>query len=196
LLIAVVVVSGIGVVVAGLFGSSGSPYACAAQLQPDTAATVKDPIVTPLLGFNHVPTGSRIEYASCPPASGPHYSQAGVAPVRPAYYGPDSGLGPGNWVHNLEHGFVVALYRCKDGTCPPETDLEALRSFVAEGPVTQSSTACGYRSKVLAVRFDDMATPFAMVAWTRVLLMDSFDKSTALDFARQWIDVTEREQSC
>jgi hypothetical protein len=190
------VVGAIGVVVAGLFGSSGSAYTCATELQPVAGATIADPIVTPAQGFNHVPTGSKIEFASCPPASGPHYSQAGIAPLRPAYYGPDAGVGPGSWVHNLEHGFVVALYRCQGGTCPSETDLQALRAFVAEGPVTQASTACGYRSKVLAVRFDDMATPFAMVAWQRVLLLDTFDKSVAVEFARKWIDVTAREQSC
>jgi hypothetical protein len=189
-------VGGIGVVVAGLFGSSGSPYSCDALLQPVAGATIKDPIVTPLGGFDHVQTGSKIEYPTCPPASGPHYSQAGIAPLRPAYYGPDAGVGPGNWVHNLEHGFAVALYRCTGGRCPSEADLEALRAFVAEGPSTQLATACGYRSKVLAVRFDDMATPFAMVAWQRVLLLDTFDKSGALEFARQWIDVTAREQSC
>lgn len=196
LLAIAVVVGGVGVVVAGLFGGGASPYSCDSQLQPVAGATVDNPIVTPQQGFNHVPAGTRIEYASCPPASGPHYSQAGVAPLPPRFYEPDSGLGPGSWVHNLEHGFVVALYRCPGGTCPPEADLEALRAFVSEGPVTQSSTACGYRSKVLAVRFDDMATPFALVAWQRVLLLDTFDESTALDFARTWIDKTAREQNC
>ena len=195
-LVVAVVVAGIGIVVAGLFGSSGAAYSCDSQLQPVTGSTVDNPIVTPQQGFTHVASGTKIEYASCPPASGPHYSQAGVAPVPPRFYAADAGVGPGSWVHNLEHGFVVALYRCPGGTCPPDSDLEALRAFVRDGPVTPSSTACGYRSKVLAVRFDEMATPFALVAWQRVLLLDTFDENTALDFARTWIDKTAREQAC
>lgn len=191
-----VVVGGIGVVVAGLFSSSGSPYSCDALLQPVAGSTAANPVITPQQGFQHVPSGSKVEYSSCPPASGPHYSQAGVAPLAPRFYEPDAGLGPGSWVHNLEHGFVVALYRCVDGTCPSDADLAAMRAFVREGPVTASSTACGYRSKVLAVRFDDMATPFALVAWDRVLLLDSFVENDALDFARTWIDKTAREQGC
>ena len=46
------------------------------------------------------------------------------------------------------------------------------------------------------MRFDDMATPFALVAWDRVLLLDSFVEADALSFARTWIDTTAREQSC
>jgi hypothetical protein len=193
---AVVVIAGIGVVVGGLFAGSGSAYSCGSELQPVAGLSVANPIVTPQQGFNHVPAGTKIDYASCPPASGPHYSQVGVAPVPPRFYEPDAAIGPGSWVHNLEHGYAVALYRCTDGTCPSDADLQALRAFVQEGPVTASSTACGYRSKVLAVRFDDMATPYALVAWQRVLLLESFDKATALDFARTWIDKTAREQGC
>lgn len=196
LLAVAVVLGGIGVVVAGLFGGSGAAYSCDSQLQPVAGASIDSPIVTPQQGFNHVPAGTKVEYAACPPASGPHYSQAGIAPVPPRFYEPDAGVGPGSWVHNLEHGFVVALYRCADGTCPSDSDLAAMRAFVREGPVTASSTACGYRSKVLAVRFDDMATPFALVSWQRVLLLDTFVEADAISFARTWIDKTAREQGC
>lgn len=191
-----IVIGGVGVVIAGLFGSAAAPYTCDSQLQPVAGSGVDSPIVTPQQGFDHVPAGTKIDYASCPPASGPHYSQAGVAPLPPRFYEPNAGVGPGNWVHNLEHGFVVALYRCTNGTCPSDTDLAALRAFVREGPVTASSTACGYQSKVLAVRFDDMATPYALVSWQRVVLLDAFDEQAAIAYARTAIDATAREQSC
>ena len=196
LLAGAVLLGGISVVVAGLLGNGGSAYACGSRLQPVAGASIDNPIVTPQQGFNHVPTGSKVEYASCPPASGPHYSQAGVAPLPPRFYEADAGVAPGSWIHNLEHGFVVVLYRCVDGGCPSDPDLAAMRAFVREGPVTATSTACGYRSKVLGVRFDDMATPFALVAWQRVLLLDAFSENDALDFARTWIDKTAREQGC
>jgi hypothetical protein len=191
-LIALVVVAGIAVVGVGLFSSSASPYECGSLLQPVAGATVENPIVTADEGRNHVQTGSTARYASCPPASGPHYNEGGgVAPLRPAFYEPGARVGPGNWVHNLEHGYVIALYRCEDGQCPFDDVLSDLRQFIVNGPSTETATRCGYQSKVLAVRFDDMATPFALVAWDHVLPLDAFDPSVALEFARRWIEQPE-----
>ncbi len=182
-LVGALVVLAVGVVSFALFSGGGSnrtKYECAEQMQPDPSATVANPIVTPDFGNSHQAAGSTVELALCPPASGPHYQvTSGVAPARPAFYGPDAGIGPGSWVHNLEHGFVVALYRCVDDVCPSEDDLSRLRQFVLQGPSTASSTRCGYQSKVLAARFDSMATPFALMSWRRVLLLDSFDPAVA-----------------
>ena len=190
-LIALVVVAGIAVVGFGLFSSSGSPYACASELQPQAGATAENPIVVPDEGRNHVAVGTAIDYASCPPSSGRHYSSSGIAPVPPGFYDAGARLGPGNWVHNLEHGYVIALYRCEGGQCPSEDVLSSLRQFVLNGPSTEVATRCGYQSKVLAARFDDMATPFALVAWDHVLLLDSFDPAVALQFAQRWIEQPE-----
>jgi hypothetical protein len=195
-LIALVVVAAIGVLGVSLFSSSASPYSCASQLQPQASATVENPIVVANEGNAHREPGSATEYTSCPPASGPHYSAGGIAPVAPAFYDAGARIGPGNWVHNLEHGFVVALYRCPDGQCPSNDVLAELREFVFNGPSTEGSARCNYRSKVLAARFDDMAAPFALVAWDRVLLLDSFDAEIGIDFARRWIDVTGPEDQC
>ena len=54
----------------------------------------------------HVPDGSPINYASYPPASGPHYP----APASWGTY--DSPLEEGRFVHNLEHGGIAILYKC------------------------------------------------------------------------------------
>lgn len=171
-------------------GASRPNYECGTILPQQAGATVDSPIVTPSYGGAHQAPGSRLEYASCPPASGPHYQQSGVAPARPAAYGPDSNIGPGSWVHNLEHGFVVALYRCVDDVCPSDDVLSDLRRFVLQGPSSAGVVNCGYPSKVLAARFDDMSTPFALVSWERVLLLDSFDPDVALQFARRWIEAS------
>jgi hypothetical protein len=191
-LVALLVVGAIVVLGVALIGAPASPYACASQLQPQANATVENPIVTPDEGQGHVRLGTTTEYASCPPASGPHYIESGgVAPLRPAFYDPGARIGPGNWVHNLEHGFVVALYRCTDGQCPSNDVLSEFREFVLNGPPTERATACGYQSKVLAARFDDMATPFALVAWDHVLLLDAFDSAVGVDFARRWLEQPE-----
>ena len=56
-------------------------------------------------GWAHVPEGSAIAYVHNPPASGPHY------PVWLRYEEFTSAQARGYWVHNLEHGAIVMLYR-------------------------------------------------------------------------------------
>jgi hypothetical protein len=60
----------------------------------------------------HHEQGKALEWNSNPPATGPHYNV--WAPWARAY---DQPVPRGNWVHNLEHGGVVLLYRCPCG-CP------------------------------------------------------------------------------
>jgi hypothetical protein len=136
-------------------GSQRPNYECRELLAQQPNATVENPIVTPDYGAAHQTTGSKLEYVTCPPASGPHYNQGGFAPARPGFYGPDSNIGPGSWIHNLEHGFAVALYRCVDGVCPSEEVLDELRRYVQQGPSSPGASRCNYPSKVLAARFDD-----------------------------------------
>lgn len=174
-------------------GPSAREYSCDELLGSPADASAADGFATRSLGDGHVAPGTRISYGFCPPTSGQHYSAAGRGPLRPGFYDADDAAGPGGWVHNLEHGYVVALYRCPDGACPSADDLASLRTFVASGPPTQSAAACGYRSKVLAARFDEMSTPFALLAWDRALLLDGFDVTVALDFASRWIEATGPE---
>jgi hypothetical protein len=173
--------------------TTAATYTCDELLRTPSDATASDGFGTESLGQQHVAAGTKIRYGFCPPTSGGHFNAAGLGPLRPGFYGPDDAGGPGGWVHNLEHGYVVGLYRCEDGTCPSDTELAALRAFVANGPPTRSAAACGYRSKVLVARFDDIATPFALLAWDRALLLDTFDTQNASDFASRFIDSTGPE---
>jgi hypothetical protein len=48
--------------------------------------------------------------------------------------------------------------------------------------------------QALVGRFDEMATEFAVLAWRRALLLDTFDLAKAITFAQQWTDApTARE---
>jgi hypothetical protein len=47
--------------------------------------------------------------------------------------------------------------------------------------------------QALVARFDEMWTPFAVLAWNRALLLDTFDLEQASAFAQQWTDVTAPE---
>lgn len=170
--------------------ATAADYSCESvrpeAAQPEGAATPND-------GAQHVAVGTRISYPTCPPTSGDHYSARGAGPLPPAFYGPDAEVGPGGWVHNLEHGFVVALYRCEPEGCPPADGLSALRDLVPQGPSSPGAQACGYPSKVVVARFDDMSTPFAVLAWDRAMILDSTDASAAESFAARWIEATAPE---
>jgi hypothetical protein len=145
------------------------------------------------LGRSHVSMQTSVQYAFCPPTSGEHFNVTGQAPLRRAFYGPDAGLRPGNWIHNLEHGYVVFAYR----DTPDQATLDQIRQAMDNAPAGPLSAACQVPNKVIAVRFDDMSTPFAVLAWDRALLMDQWDSEQAMKFAAQWQDSPQApEQIC
>ena len=151
--------------------------------------TAKLGFTTTDLGRGHVPGGT-VNYAFCPPTSGDHYNIAGQAPMQPAVYGPASEKYPQYWIHNLEHGYVITAYRCPSGVlgqgdCITQADMDNIQSWYDNAPDPTGSTCA---KKVLALRLDSMDTRFALIAWDRVLLTDTFDVQTATTFAQQWID--------
>ena len=78
--------------------------------------------------------------------------------MQPAVYGPATEKYPQYWVHNLEHGYVVAAYRCPSGTpgqgdCISQQDLDNIQTWFDNAPAPTKSTCA---TKVLAVRFDTM----------------------------------------
>jgi hypothetical protein len=135
------------------------------------------------MGQTHVSESTSVKYAYCPPASGQHFNVAGKAPLPRRFYAPTDTVRPGNWIHNLEHGYVVLLYQGE----PDAATQAAIAKIVDEAPGTAFTTQqCGLPNKVLAVRFDDMSTPFAAVSWDRALLLDTFDAEALATFAAQW----------
>jgi hypothetical protein len=163
--------------------ATAKSYACGEILQPPSSVPPEG-IDVPDMGHNHVAVGTKITYATCPPTSGQHYSAPGAGPIRPGFYGPDSKAEPGGWVHNLEHGYIVVLYRGDIGAA----DLAAVQRFVDLSPATAIATACGYRAKIVVARFDDMATPFSVLAWDRLLPLRTWDQGQALAFAQRWVE--------
>jgi hypothetical protein len=173
--------------------ASPSPASSPADDAAPSPEPTPAPEPTPRLGFTtanlgrlHVSHPQTVTYGFCPPTSGDHHSALNVGPIRPGFYPATEERLPGGWVHNLEHGYVVALYRCENGQCPSDAELQQLRRFTEEAPASRVNPAC--TNKVIAARFDGMDTRYAMVAWGRALLMDEFDLDTALTFAEQWID--------
>jgi hypothetical protein len=61
---------------------------------------------------DHVPVDTPVDYTTAPPAFGPHWNQAGVAPAPFArkFYTADDRPALEALVHNLEHGYSILWY--------------------------------------------------------------------------------------
>jgi hypothetical protein len=143
-----------------------------------------------VLGRDHIPGNQGVRYAFCPPTSGDHVNAQGRGPIEPRVYPPNDAKTPAGWIHNLEHGYVMALYRCPGGAvgaegCPTADEMAQLQAYFDQA---QKPTVSTCTTKVLVGRFDQMSTRFAVVAWGRSLLMDTFDLQSALTFAQQWME--------
>ena len=132
----------------------------------------------PIEGENHVPEPQRITYQHLPPSSGNHWFcwAAWKLPANP--------LPPERFIHNLEHGAVVLLYRCPapdggfpdgafavDGGGPCPAEAAQLASFVAQAPVDPTLS----RSRYLISPQEKLPTKFAAVAWGWTLERDVLD---------------------
>ena len=168
----------------------GPSYICTTELeapavQQDTAGLG---FATSDMGNTHVPFGSSITYATCPPTSGNHYFPDQRVPIPARAYPANEERPPGGWVHNLEHGWVALLYRCPGGEiggpdCVTAAEMATIQEWFAGQP---DIGTCG--KQALAARFDSMSTKFALVAWDRALLVDTVDLAQAETFAEQWTD--------
>jgi hypothetical protein len=119
----------------------------------------------PVRSAQHV--SGPVAYPDNPPVGGPHsacWGPWGVqeVPVRVE-----------RWVHNLEHGGVVLLYRCEGGC---EAELQQLRAFVSAHPRT------------VLTAYDALPARFAAVSWGFRLLSDCLDLGALESFYAEHYD--------
>jgi Protein of unknown function (DUF3105) len=138
----------------------------------------------PLLPSPHVPVGSDVVYNSNPPASGPHYPiwaafQEFAAPVPRPYY-----------VHDLEHGAIVLLYKCDaSGATSPTCDeiQQALRetmSSLPDDPVcTAQNGPAGPARRTVMSPDPQLDVAIAAVAWGWVYKASCIDLASLKKFA-------------
>jgi hypothetical protein len=139
----------------------------------------------PLLPSPHVPAGSDVVYNSNPPASGPHYPiwaafQEFATPIPRPYY-----------VHDLEHGAVVLLYKCDAGATKSPTCNEiqvALRETMTslpEDPVcTAQNGPAGPALRMVMAPDPDLDVAVAAVAWGWTYKANCVDVASLKKFAR------------
>jgi hypothetical protein len=200
----VVLIGAVGAFV--LIGASQPAYACTTVWDPDPTpspapgATARLGYVQPDQGRSH---GAQIGqvYTLCPPASGTHINIQGRGPIRPGLYAPDdqSVAIPQGWIHNLEHGALVVLYRCDGSTDACDDAGQArFRAFYSSFPV---SPVCGLQPGAVGpviARFDTMDWAYAALVWGRVLPLDTWDENLMVRFWQTEGERTnpERQPGC
>jgi hypothetical protein len=140
------------------------------------------------MGNSHVSRGEKVTYTYCAPASGDHYNVAGAGPIVARVYGPTDNVIPQGWIHNLEHGGLVILYKTTSEGATPDGQAR-LKAFEAAFPPVSS---CG---PVIAP-FDQMSSPFQAILWGRVLPLETFDEAKITAFWNQWGGRTNLEKLC
>lgn len=201
-IVAVVVVAAVALIGGFVFVSaSRAAFTCATIWSPaptaSPAAGASNPpgYTQPDMGNRHVPYGTVVTYQYCAPASGPHYNQSGTGPIAPRVYGPDDTVIPQGWVHNLEHGALVLLYKGTSEGATPAGQL-ALKAFYDAFP---NSPVCNFERGTVGpviARFDKMETDYSAIVWGRVLPMTTLDLTEILDFYATWGEKTNPEQQC
>jgi uncharacterized protein DUF3105 len=129
----------------------------------------------PMEGQNHVDEGSVIVYESRPPSSGPHY------PVTAPYGVSEQPIAAGYWVHDLEHGGIVALWNCPQGC--PDVVAQIKDAFVKLPRSRQFN-----RVKLVGTPYTDMPSKIAFVAWGKIQELDEFDYDQLLRFYNAYVD--------
>ncbi len=197
-LVGAIAIVGVGLVGYMVFSSStASAYSCDSllqapeiQLSPPLSGETEDRLGFPVGDEGATHTNGSTSYLFCPPTSGEH---RGGGALQRDFYGPDSIQVPNNWVHNLEHGYAIIAYRGE-----PEQDvLDQVRDAMDAPAPTEVAQACGLPNKVIALRFDDISEPFAILAWRQAYLMDAFDPELATTIAEQFQDQPQApERAC
>jgi len=110
-------------------------------------------VAVPNEGWLHVPEGFAVTYASNPPASGPHY------PVWLRWQEYAEPQARGYWVHNLEHGGIVFLYR-------PDAPGNVIAEHTAAYRALPSDALCGHKRALL--------TPDPQLPWAAAVVAANF----------------------
>jgi hypothetical protein len=201
-LVVVAALAGVALIAAFVFYSAARPaFACstiwtpAPTASPAAGATPALGYVQPDQGHTHVGVGDVVTYTYCAPASGNHINKPPSGPIPARVYGPSDTVIPQGWIHNLEHGGIVILYKgdSPGATAEGQAQLRAFYDTFPNSPVCNIPK--GSIGPVIA-RFDQMSTPFQAIVWDRVLPLQTFDQETILAFWQQWGEKTNPEQQC
>jgi hypothetical protein len=125
-------------------------------------------------GAKHTDIGTLIPYKNSPPSSGTHFPQW----LKYGVYAQP--IPPGYWIHNLEHGAVVVLFKC-DTNCQ-DIGAQVLKVYQTMRPSKYGEV------KMIGIPYNDMPRNFTVVAWGRVDDFDTLDAERIQNFYEAFVD--------
>jgi len=139
----------------------------------------------PNQGQQHVgKTEAHIAYNSRPPTSGPHWNEAGEAPVGWGIYEtqiPDEGQ-----IHNLEHGGIIISYSCPGGAVGCPDLVSQLKDFYARYTGANKLPLFPNSTKLVVAPYEGLQNKIALTAWNRIDQFDDFDEDRIVRFIDAW----------
>ena len=125
-------------------------------------------------GQQHISEGTPGKYGHYPPTSGPHWPRVAAWGMH------DEEVPPEIWVHNLEHGGIVILYRCEI-PCP-----DLIRQL-SEAFQTFPKSKYGHVNLLITL-YSKLQGRLAILAWTWIDEMLAFDRERLLRFYQAHVD--------
>ena len=138
-------------------------------------------------GRTHVDPSTTPTYKFYPPASGPHYSAQGIAPVTWQTIANSSApLVEGQYIHNLEHGGIAILYNCPTGT-----DCTALQNALENYVKNLAPIEPTYNEvKVVLTPYSKgMTKKVALLAWDYIEFLDGYDQAAITSFYENHVNL-------
>lgn len=161
---------------AWLLGACGSEGGSGPMPQP--ASCPVETQAWPSEGQQHAAEGTALTFGSNPPSSGTHF------PVWGRWGQHAEVLERGYYVHNLEHGGVVLLYRC-DGACADTVAaLKAVMAGIAQDPACDAAV----RTRIVLTEDPLLDVPVAAAAWGHTYRAQCVDAPSLTAFANQHYD--------
>jgi hypothetical protein len=127
-------------------------------------------------GYTHVADGTVLTPKHQPPSSGNHY----VTPLPAAAYPTEQPVG--NWLHSLEHGYIVVVYRCSGPEC---SDLASQAKGIFDSLPKEKKFS---EVKFVSTSYQPMTPKIAVLAWDKEQDMDSMDQKLITDFYNNYVD--------
>jgi hypothetical protein len=127
-------------------------------------------------GQTHIDRGQSGKYTALyPPTSGEHWGDTWAE-----WQMYDTPIPPEVFVHNLEHGGIVLLYRC-DTPCSQIVD--SLRELYTTFPKAKNG-----KVKMVVAPDPKIKSQIAILAWTWIDELPSFDRERLLKFYTAHVD--------
>ncbi len=161
-------------------------------------------------GREHVAPGTKVDYNSNPPTSGPHFEGWEKAGIY------DQLLIDGKLVHSLEHGYIIISYNCDyaQNSFLPESVVFAHEENISATPSSSSAiqthldlsqwkddkncqdlvaklTDLAKKTRVwklIVVPRPNLDSRIALTAWTRIDKFNGFDEKRINDFIDAYRD--------